>query len=73
MKKTDSKSHEGSLHGGNKTKRVKGTVDRVTGGIVVILVRNDDDPEIFNEIYVPVEKFRTRIPQEGDQVSVLID
>lgn len=68
------KSHEGSLHGGNsKQQRVKGTVDRITGGIVVVLVKNADDPEIFNEVYIPLEKFKDRIPQEGDQVSVFIE
>jgi len=66
--------HEGSLHGNNKnSKRVSGSVDRVTGGIVVILVRSKEDPEIFNEIYVPVEKFPNGAPREGDQVSVFID
>lgn len=66
--------HEGSLHGKNKnSKRVRGTVDRVTGGIVVVLVRDQDDPEIFNEVYVPVEKFTNGVPQEGEQVSVFLD
>lgn len=66
--------HEGSLYGGtDKKKRVKGSVDRVTGGIVVVLVRHPDDPDIFTEIYVPVEKFENGVPNEGDQVSVLID
>ncbi len=66
------RSHEGSLHGGKKTKKVQGCVDRVTGGIVVVLVRHPDDPEVFQEIYVPIEKFNNRVPEPGEYVSVSV-
>ncbi len=65
--------HEGSLYGGKKKKRVRGCVDRVTGGIVVVLIKHPDEPDIYQEIYVPVEKFKNSIPQEGDYVSVDIE
>lgn len=67
------KRHEASLHGGKKKKRVKGTVDRVTGGIVVVVIRHPDDPEAFMEIYVPIANFKKRTPHEGDYVSVDIE
>ena len=71
------KRHEASLHGGKKKKRVKGTVDRITGGIVVVVVRHpdaaDDEPDAFMEIYVPIANFKKRVPHEGDYVSVDIE
>ena len=59
-------------HEKNK-KRVRGWVDRVTGGIVVVVIKHPDDPEATMEIYVPVEKFKKRTPEEGEYVSVLIE
>jgi hypothetical protein len=72
------KHHEGSLHGGKKKKkRVKGTVDRITGGIVVVLIRHPDagkdEPDTYLEIYVPRENFKNRDLKEGDYVSVDIE
>lgn len=54
-------------------KRVRGVVDRITGGIVVVLIRHPDDPEMFQEIFVPREKFKQADLNEGDYVSVLIE
>lgn len=68
----NSKRHEGSLHGGNNKKRVRGTVDRVTGGIVVVLISHPDDPDVFQEIYVPLTNFKKRTPEPGDRVTVLV-
>lgn len=56
-----------------KKKRVKGVVDRITAGVVVVVVRHPDDPEAMMEIYVPLAKFKNRDLQEGDYVSVDID
>jgi len=60
-----------------KKKRVRGTVDRITAGIVVVLIRHPDagkdEPDTYLEIYVPVEKFKKRVPREGDYVSVDIE
>ena len=67
------KRHEGSLHGGKKKKRVRGTVDRVTGGIVVVLIKHPDEPDVYIEIYVPLSNFKKRTPHEGDYVSVEIE
>ncbi len=58
---------------GKKKKRVKGTVDRITAGIVVVLIRHPEDPEAFLEIYVPREKFKNRDLHEGDYVSVDVE
>ena len=58
---------------GKKKKRVQGVVDRITAGIVVVVVRHPDDPEAMKEIYVPREKFKNRDLQEGDYVSVDIE
>jgi hypothetical protein len=70
----------GTLHPSKqnkKKKRVRGTVDRITAGIVVILIRHPDagkdEPDTYLEIYVPVEKFKKRVPREGDYVSVDIE
>jgi len=66
--------HEASLHGGGKKKkRVKGWVDRVTGGIVVVVIKHPDDPDATVEIYVPIEKFKKRTPKEGEYISVEIE
>lgn len=54
-------------------KRVRGWVDRVTGGIVVVVIKHPTEPDATIEIYVPVEKFKKRTPEEGEYVSVLID
>lgn len=68
------KNHEGSLHGGSGSKkRVKGVVDRVTGGIVVVLIRDPDNPEEFKEIFIPLAKFKNHTPQEGDYIAVDIE
>ena len=60
-----------------KKKRVKGTVDRITAGIVVVLIRHPEaeknEPDTYLEIYVPIEKFKKRVPREGDYVSVDIE
>lgn len=68
------KRHEGSLHGGKKKKkRVRGTVDRVTGGIVVVLIKHPDEPYVYTEIYVPLSLFKKHTPHEGEYVSVDIE
>ena len=64
------KRHEGSLYGSKKKKRVRGCVDRVTGGIVVVVIKHPDDPDATMEIYVPVEQFKKRTPKEGEYISV---
>jgi hypothetical protein len=58
---------------GTKKKRVKGVVDRITAGIVVVVIRHPEDPEAFLEIYVPREKFKNRDLHEGDYVSVDVE
>lgn len=56
-----------------KKKKVKGFVDRISNGIVVIVVRDPEDPQYVKEVYVPVAKFPNRIPEEGEYVSVTIN
>ena len=56
-----------------KKKKVRGYVDSVTNGIVVIIVRDSNNPDCIKEIYVPVSKFPKRIPEEGEYVTVTIE
>jgi len=60
-----------------KKKRVRGTVDRITAGIVVVLIRHpnaeENELDTYLEIYVPIEKFKKRVPREGDYISVDIE
>ncbi|MBF0500595.1 MAG: hypothetical protein HQM09_10725 [Candidatus Riflebacteria bacterium] len=52
--------------------RISGVVDRIEGGMVVVVIRAPDDPDSTREIYVPRSKFKQVELQEGDHVSVLI-
>ena len=56
-----------------KTIRVRGFVDRISNGIVVIVIRDPKDNESVREICVPVSKFPKRVPEEGDYVSVTVN
>ncbi len=56
----------------NDKKRVRGVVDRVSNGIVVILVPNPDDPDSTSEIYLAREKIKKKNLEEGDKVTVYI-
>jgi len=55
-----------------KLRRVAGVVDRIEGGIVVVVIRDPDDPESTREVYVPREKIKRVELQEGDRVTVLL-
>ncbi|MDN5280430.1 MAG: hypothetical protein PWR01_4395 [Clostridiales bacterium] len=54
-------------------KRVRGVVDRIENGIVVVVIEHPDDPDATVEIYVPREKFKKHDLKEGDRVTVLVD
>ena len=56
-----------------KTIRVRGFVDRISNGIVVVVIRDPENDECLREIFVPVSKFPKRVPEEGDYVSVTIN
>ena len=56
-----------------KTIRVRGFVDRISNGIVVVVIRDPEDNESVREIFVPVSKFPKRVPEEGDYVSVTVN
>ena len=56
-----------------KTKKVKGYVDRISNGIVVVVIRNPEDNESIKEIFVPINKFPKAVPNEGDYVCVTIN
>ncbi len=53
-------------------KRVAGVVDRIEGDIVVVVIRDPDDPEMHREVYVPRSKIKKIELQEGDRVTVII-
>ena len=50
-------------------KKVSGTVDRVEGGVVVIVAKDPDSGE-NREIYVKQKQFKRIEPKEGDDVTV---
>lgn len=54
-------------------KRVAGVVDRIEGNIVVVVIRDPDDPDCTREIYVPRDRFKKIELQEGDRVTVILD
>ncbi len=56
-----------------KKKKVRGYVDRISNGIVVVVIRNPEDNDSVKEIFVPVSKFTKRVPEEGDYVCVTIE
>ena len=53
-------------------KRVRGVVDRIEGDIVVVVIRDPEDPESTREIYVRRSLIKKVELQEGDRVTVLI-
>ena len=56
-----------------KKKLVKGIVDRVSNGIVVIITKDPQNSDYIKEVYVPVSKFSKRVPEEGEYVSIMIE
>jgi len=53
-------------------KRVAGVVDRIEGDIVVIIIKDPDDPEMNREVYVKRSLIKKIELQEGDRVTVLL-
>ncbi|RCK78902.1 MAG: hypothetical protein OZSIB_1052 [Candidatus Ozemobacter sibiricus] len=53
-------------------RRVAGVVDRIEGDIVVVVIRDPDDPEMTREVYVPRHKIKKVDLEEGDRVTVLL-
>ncbi|GAB4266655.1 MAG: hypothetical protein Kow0029_00510 [Candidatus Rifleibacteriota bacterium] len=51
-------------------KRVRGVVDRIVNGIVVVVITHPQDPDATMEIYIPREKFKKADLSEGDRVTV---
>jgi len=39
----------------------------------VVLIKLPDEPDIYQEIYVPIENFKNSLPKESDYVSVDIE
>lgn len=56
-----------------KTIRVRGFVDRISNGIVVVVIKDPEDNEYIREIFVPFSKFPKRIPEEGEYVTVTVN
>ena len=56
-----------------KKVRVKGYVDRISNGIVVVVIRNPVDNESLTEIFIPASKFPNRVPEEGEYVCVTVN
>ncbi len=56
-----------------REKRVAGVVDRIEGNIVVVVIRDPDNPDCTRELYVPRDRFKKIELQEGDRVTVVLD
>lgn len=56
-----------------KKKKVRGYVNRISNGIVVVVIRNSEDNECIKEPYIPEDKFPKRVPEPGEHVSVTIN
>lgn len=54
-------------------KRIKGIVDRVESGVVVVVIKHPSEKDMTKEIYVPLTNFKRRTPKEGDYVCVQIE
>lgn len=55
-------------------KRVIGDVDRITSGIVVVVIQDPKGKKgETREVYIPKDKIKRKDIKEGDKVSVLID
>lgn len=54
-------------------KRIAGVVDRIEGDIVVVVIRDPDDPECTREVYVRRSQIKKIELQEGDRVTVILD
>ena len=60
------------MGGRRDNNRKRGVVDRVTDGVVVVVVEHPDDPNCQMEVYIPENDFERTTPNEGDRVSVTI-
>lgn len=56
-----------------KKKKVRGYVDRISNGIVVVVIRNSEDNECIKEPYIPEDKFPKRVPEPNCYVSIAIN
>ena len=55
-------------------KRVVGDVDRITAGIVVVVIQDPKGKKgETREVYIRRDKIKRKDIKEGDKVSVLID
>jgi len=53
-------------------RRLSGVVDRIEGSVVVVVVKDPNDPEMTIEVYVPRSKIKKVELEEGDRVSVMV-
>jgi transcription termination factor Rho len=51
-------------------KRVMGVVDRIEGNVVVVVIKDPNDPECTREVYVSRDRFKKVDLEEGDRVAV---
>lgn len=56
----------------SEKKRLSGIVDRIEGGVVVVVVRDPQNPEDTFEVVVPRQKIKKTDLEEGDRVTVTI-
>lgn len=56
----------------SEKKRVRGVVDRIEGFIVVVVIRDPENPEMTREVYIPRHKIKKTELKEGDIVTVVL-
>ena len=55
-----------------KKKRVAGTVDRVEGDVVVVVIANPEEEDCTKEVYVKKKSLKKADLKPGDKVSVIV-
>ncbi len=53
-------------------KRVSGVVDRIEGGMVIVVIRDPDNPDDTIEVAIPRQRIKKTDLEEGDRVTVLV-
>ncbi|HNV68673.1 MAG TPA: hypothetical protein PKO06_03165 [Candidatus Ozemobacteraceae bacterium] len=53
-------------------KRTSGIVDRIEGNVVIVVVRDPQNPDDTIEVAIPRQRIKKTDLQEGDRVTVLL-
>lgn len=53
-------------------RRISGIVDRIEGSVVIVVVRDPDNPDDTIEVAIPRQSIKKTDLEEGDRVTVLL-